>query len=128
MESDIQLTMRKGGCAGTDANAGHDGGGTVREISGTPRRGQVTRLDAYREAIRFLEEAVDALDQAHSCLKDCRCDNIVSDAYHRLSPRQLVALAEGMLKDARTVECDDCGKPLAECGCAWLRESIRGRA
>ncbi len=127
MENDIQLTTTKGECAGTDANAGHDGGGTVREISGTPRRGQFTRFAAYQESIRFLEEAAAALDQAHACLKDAKVDDIVTlwQTSRRLSIRDLRSILDGMLMCAREVQCEDCDKPLAECQCAWLREPIR---
>jgi len=100
---------------------------THAEVVAAERRsGHFTRLDAYQEALEFLEQAVESLDQARSCLKDAKCEDIMAHAGpYRVDVQAAGGLVSEILKAARAAECEDCDKPLAECGCAWLREFVR---
>jgi len=89
------------------------------------RLGRVTRFDAYREALKFIEEAVGALDQACACLRDAKCDDITGRVGgYRADARAVTGIVVAFLMATQVAECDDCDKPLAECGCTWLREPI----
>jgi|KBSMisStandDraft_5_1062788.scaffolds.fasta_scaffold2781228_2 hypothetical protein len=69
----------------------------------------------YNQAIRFLEEAVEALDQAHACLKDVGMDQVISTKTwgRYVSLLNAVALTDKLLDDARSARCEDCGMLLA---------------
>ena len=69
----------------------------------------------YNQAIRFLEEAHDAPDQAHACLKDVDMDDSVSASYwgRYASVADVVRLAESLLVDAQSARCEECGQLLA---------------
>jgi hypothetical protein len=69
----------------------------------------------YNQAIRFLEEACEAIDQAHACLKDVDMDQtIYTRTWGRfVSVLDAVRMVDKLLEDARGARCDDCGQLLA---------------
>ncbi len=69
----------------------------------------------YNQAIRFLEEAVEALDQAHACLKDVAMETAIQTTTwgRHVSLLSAVAMTEKLLDEARSARCDDCGMLLA---------------
>lgn len=71
-------------------------------------------LDLYLEAIDQATIAFEALDQAHSRLKDIHLDQYVESGQgpYRLSIRQLVGHAEGFLEELKNAECLDCQDPV----------------
>jgi hypothetical protein len=76
----------------------------------------MTRLDAYNEAVRFMRQAVDAFDQAMSCLKDANCSR--GDLH---KAQKVLVKACG---DVVYMNCDECYKDIAKCECSWLKEPV----
>jgi hypothetical protein len=73
-------------------------------------------IETYREAVSQLTDAVNALDQAHSMLRDMDLHNsITAKLWGRyVSLGEAVNLADNLLRDAQNITCDNCGKPMAE--------------
>lgn len=71
----------------------------------------VTAVERYAEAIQQLKTAEEALDQASAMFRDF--------GLHNYSPRNgksltsLADLAQRLLSEFETFECEECGKPLA---------------
>lgn len=85
----------------------------------------MTRKEAHAEAIQFLSQAVDALDQAHAYFKDADTEHCLSDG--RVGIRSAVSALDTLLKYAKEAECDDCNKPVAECNC-WFSKQVGSKA
>lgn len=70
----------------------------------------------YEEAVSFLTDAVNALDQAHSLLKDLDLHQYISTKLwgRHASLLDAVAVVDKLLYDAQNVVCEECGKPMAE--------------
>lgn len=81
----------------------------------------MTRKEAHAEAITFLAQAVDALDQAHSYFKDATSENALNDG--RVSIRLATTELDTLLKYAKESICEDCDKPIAECDC-WFNKPV----
>lgn len=73
-------------------------------------------IATYREAVSEIQNAVNALDQAHAMLKDIDLHNyIATKVWGRFANIQdAVNLADGLLRDLQNATCPDCGKPMAE--------------
>lgn len=73
-------------------------------------------ITTYNEAISELINAVNALDQAHSMLKDIDLHHYVTTGYtyHRLNVKDAVNIADNLLRALQDVRCPDCDKPMAE--------------
>ena len=90
-----------------------------------PHTARLTPIEAYTEAVEQLLGAVDALDQAHSTMRDAGVDDVASRRSGGLSIRGLVLHAEGILTELQRAACDDCGHPLSKhgdpgcCACTW---------
>jgi hypothetical protein len=74
---------------------------------------QTSALKVYREALLELENAADALDQAHSLFKQVGLHKARKSAY-RKPVESLSEYAFELLKYLREIECEECGKPLGE--------------
>lgn len=76
----------------------------------------MSALTTYKEAISELITAVNALDQAHSMLKDIDLHHYITTGYtyHRLNVQDAVNIADGLLRQLQNVECPECGNPMAE--------------
>jgi hypothetical protein len=70
----------------------------------------------YNEAISELITAVNALDQAHSMLKDLDLHNYVTSgySYRHLNVKDAVNIADNLLRALQNVKCPDCDKPMGE--------------
>lgn len=89
----------------------------------------MTRLDAYHHALKFLADADNALDQAHSCMSDARMMGIHSGGVpesqsRRLSIGQIYNAVEQLRDNLTDATCESCDQRISDCQCAWLRESI----
>jgi hypothetical protein len=73
-------------------------------------------ITTYKEAVSELINAVNALDQAHSMLKDIGWDNYISTKTwgRHVSLLDAVAMTDKLLFDAQNATCPECAKPLAE--------------
>jgi hypothetical protein len=80
-------------------------------------------IETYREAVSQLIDAVNALDQAHAMLRDIDLHNcIATKTWGRwVSLCDAVNIADGLLRAAQNITCDDCGKP-----CAEINECLEG--
>jgi hypothetical protein len=75
----------------------------------------ISAITTYREAVEQLQIATDAIDQAHSMLKDLKLDNCIQTGYgSRRTIRAVSFDVESLLEDLKRLACDDCGQPLAE--------------
>ena len=76
----------------------------------------VPAIQTYKEALSELVTAVNALDQAHSMLKDIDLHNCISTkCWGRwVSLKEAVDIADGLLREAQKLTCEECGKPMAE--------------
>jgi hypothetical protein len=72
-------------------------------------------LEIYKEAVDEMTNAVNALDQALSMLRDIDLDNYISTKIwgRYVSLRDAVDIANRLLSDLQNVKCMDCGKPMA---------------
>lgn len=94
----------------------------------------MTHFEMYGESIRQLQEALEALDQAHSTMRDAGVDDVSSGREpSSLSVKRLVSHAEGLLAELEKAECD-CGhrlslhaEPSCHCGCLWGHEECGPR-
>lgn len=70
----------------------------------------------YKEAVSFLIDAVNALDQAHALLRDIDLHQYISTKSwgRHVNLLDAVAIADKLLYDAQHVTCEECGKPMAE--------------
>lgn len=86
----------------------------------------MTRQYAHATAIQFLSEAVDAIDQADAYFRDALTADSVEcgSGPYRISIKSAVGRLQEMLKAARETQCDDCGKPIAECTCLWSQKEV----
>lgn len=84
-----------------------------------------TRKQMHAEGIRFLEQAMEAADQADSCFRDANTRDCVSTRH--TNSRHIVIHLEALLKAAKDATCDDCDKPtpIADCTCAWANEEVK---
>lgn len=73
-------------------------------------------ITTYNEAISELITAVNALDQAHSMLKDIDLHDYIDSgySYRRLNVKDAVNIADGLLRALQDVRCPDCDTPMAE--------------
>lgn len=98
-----------------------------------------TKLSQYTEAVRFLMEAANAIDQAHACLKDAELEDIeitLDDRFRftrqkHMGVATLSGLVADMAKEVATAECDECTHALryhhsAE-GCEFERGDVPTR-
>lgn len=97
----------------------------------------MTRLEQYNEGLKFLHQALDALDQADACMRDVHMNYQLQAAagYHKPTLKQMSTDLISLCQEAEWWECEDCGKPITdheETGdCAWWNGSIyeaKGRA
>ena len=84
----------------------------------------MSAITTYNDAMRFLRDAADALDQARAALKDIGLQHIGSrSGPYRLTVSQLADRAEEAIKSLETEECEECGSRYSEseicleCGC-----------
>jgi hypothetical protein len=81
----------------------------------------MTKKEKHAEGIKFLEQALDAADQADSCFRDAGTRGCIEG--RTLTARHhwhgIMRCLESALKSAKEAQCDDCGKALADCQCAW---------
>lgn len=86
----------------------------------------------YREALEQLRIAADALDQAHSMLRDINMHHIgTGSGPYRLSLGQIGARAFGLVTALENDECDECGRKVSEnadCLAGWCAEPARRAA
>jgi ribosomal protein S27AE len=85
-----------------------------------------TRFELWKQAIEQMEHAIAELDQAHATMKDCRLDDVDAGGYRMPTIKHLVSDAEGLLRELRTAECDDCGHAIAKHGDRYGCEYERG--
>jgi hypothetical protein len=91
----------------------------------------IPATEAYKEAVSYLIDAVNALDQAHSVLKDHNLHECI--AVRRggrwLTVGETVEIADGLLRDLQNVRCPDCDQPMAgaEDCLAGACPSLRGK-
>jgi hypothetical protein len=73
-------------------------------------------ITTYKEAVSELINAVNALDQAHSMLKDIGWDNYISTKTwgRHVCIDEAVEIADGLLRDLQNIVCPECGKLMAE--------------
>jgi cellobiose-specific phosphotransferase system component IIA len=74
---------------------------------------QMSALSTFREALLEIENAADALDQAHSSLKQLGLHRYRKGAYGE-SIESLSEHAFELLKYLRQVKCEECDKALGE--------------
>lgn len=75
----------------------------------------MTQYQIYTEAVRQMETAVAELDQAHATLRDIGLqDYTAAWKGGKLSISTLYKRADELLTVLRRVECDECGRPLAD--------------
>jgi hypothetical protein len=76
----------------------------------------MSALTTYKEAISELINAVNALDQAHSLLRDIDLHHYIDTAYgaRRHNVHDAVNIADELLRQLQNVECPECGNPMAE--------------
>src|ERR1700678_1276693 len=91
-----------------------------------------TRFQIYKQAIADLARAAAELDQVHASLKDTRLHDVTTDRLelNRVSTeadiRDLVFMADGLLKELRTAECEECGHAISKHGDRYGCEYERG--
>jgi len=79
-----------------------------------------TPKESHAEAIRFLDEALTALDQAVSCLRDAKTYNSVQTMHlYPHSSSKVAGFVLDLLETARDARCEDCDELIAVCRCAW---------
>ena len=96
----------------------------------------MTRLETYEEGLKFLHQALDALDQADACMKDVQMNgNLQAKGYRKPTLKEMVIDLLSLCQEADSWECDDCGRQITDheegCGCAyWTRSryEAKGRA
>ncbi len=95
---------------------------------------RLTRWELYQEALTFLRESADAIDQAHAVLKDLKLDDIeIRTAHGPMGVLTLSILVEDMVRAALAADCSACDHALGlhgykhacaygdpgTCGCTW---------
>jgi hypothetical protein len=97
-------------------------GREVRLVS-PPVKTKTTRFTLYEQALEQLQEAFDALDQAHASMKGARVDDVESQGASSLSIKRIIWHLESLIGELETAECDDCGHKLTlrgdRNGCAY---------
>lgn len=73
----------------------------------------MTQYQIYTEAVKQMEAAVAELDQAHATLRDIGLHQYTGPWRAKLSVETLYERADELLTTLRSVECDECGRPLA---------------
>jgi hypothetical protein len=76
----------------------------------------IPATETYKEAVSYLIDAVNALDQAHSVLKDNNLHDCVAVKLHGrwVNIGEAVEVTDGLLRDLQNVRCPDCDQPMAE--------------
>lgn len=75
----------------------------------------MSAMTTYNDALRFLRDAADALDQARAALKDIGLQHVGSrSGMYRLTVSQLADRAEEAIRSLENEECEECGTPVAE--------------
>jgi hypothetical protein len=76
----------------------------------------ISAIETYKQAVSYLIDAVNALDQAHSVLKDHNLHECIAVKFRgrHLSIGEAVEIADGLLRDLQNVRCPDCDQPMAE--------------
>ena len=75
----------------------------------------MTRLETYQEGLRFLHQALDALDQADASMRDCGMNDVLqAQGYRRPTLKQAVADMISLCQEAESWECGDCGVAIAD--------------
>lgn len=101
----------------------------------------LTMFEHYQESLKFLREAEEAIDQAHSCMVDGKLMGISvkipSSQY--ASVEDLSNWTAALVKEVETADCEDCNHPISQhdnpksgccfavhngqyyeaCGCRW---------
>ncbi len=85
-----------------------------------------TRKQAHAQAIEFLAQAAEAMDQAHAQLRDAMTLDavIAGSGPYRTTARRASIVLDDLLKAARQAACDDCGVLIAACQCQWSNEGV----
>jgi hypothetical protein len=81
----------------------------------------MTRYENYLEAVKCADEALEAYSNAVHHMRAAKVE-AQAGGYRRPDERELESDLESLVKDLKTVECDNCGEVLAKCACAWLQE------
>lgn len=73
-------------------------------------------IQTYKDAMSELTDAVNALDQAHSALKDLDLHRYISAKLwgRYVDIEDVVNIADALLGDLQRVICPDCNQPMAE--------------
>ena len=87
----------------------------------------MTRKQTHAQAVQFLKQAAELVDQAHAFAKDARCELATTVDAHGgsyIGLRRFSYIAERMANEADTAVCDDCGLLIAACDCKWANEDV----
>jgi hypothetical protein len=87
---------------------------------------KTTRFTMYEQAISQLEEAAEALDQAHASMKDAQVDDVRSYRSNGLSVRSIVSHVEALIDELKKAECGECDHKLSQHGDRYGCEHERG--
>jgi hypothetical protein len=70
------------------------------------------------EALKFLTEAWESLDQAHSCMIDAGIDGYACGTWPQgFTIKKLVANVGSLIDEVKTAECSECGLALHDGPC-----------
>lgn len=86
----------------------------------------MTRKQLHAEAIKFIQAASDAMDQAYSILRTARTADSVETGCgpYRCTARSAVGVMDDLIKAAQETRCEDCDLLMADCQCQWSNEEI----
>lgn len=75
----------------------------------------MSAITTYNDALQFLRDAADALDQARAALKDIGLQHIGSrSGPYRLTVNQLADRVEEAVVNLENEQCEECGRRLAD--------------
>lgn len=88
----------------------------------------MTRLETYQEGLKFLHQALDALDQADACMRDVEMNGVLAaTGYRKPTLKQMAMDLISLCQEAENWECDECGHPIDDHDengdCAWWNGS-----
>lgn len=89
-----------------------------------------TRKEAHAEAVAFLKSAAEAIDQAHTSLRDAKtfeCCAIKAPAglgSMWMNTADAFRIVDGLYREAIAARCDECGAAIAACECSWSNEAV----
>ncbi|HLG97111.1 MAG TPA: hypothetical protein VKX49_12430 [Bryobacteraceae bacterium] len=91
---------------------------------------KTTRYELWKQSIEQLQQAIDALDQAHATMKSIGLedvDNGCGGAY-RATIKSVCGNAESILEELRTADCDECQHAIQlhveKYGCEYERGDV----